>query len=143
MTNNKAIELLDNLLGMIEDNHGNDYDKAIHMAIDALTADMDDSISRQAAIDAAWFLHPDDRDALRNTLKELPPAQPKSQWIPCSDQKKLPKEKDGRVLITLDGEVTTAIYSEFSKTWYIGDMCGVSDRVPTAWMPRPKPYRSK
>ena len=37
---------------------------------------MDDLISRQAAIDAAWFLHPDDRDALRDTLKELPSAQP-------------------------------------------------------------------
>lgn len=38
MTNNKAIELLDNLLGVVEDNHGSDYDKAIHMAIDALKA---------------------------------------------------------------------------------------------------------
>ena len=74
-------------------------------------------------------------------LANLPSAQAEPQWILCS--KRLPKEKDGRVLITLDGEVTTAIYSEFSKTWYIGDMCGVSDRVPTAWMPRPKPYRSK
>jgi len=32
----EAIELLDNLLGMIEDNHGNDYDEALHMAISAL-----------------------------------------------------------------------------------------------------------
>lgn len=36
MTTDKAIDLLDNLLGVIEDNHGSDYDKAIHMAIDAL-----------------------------------------------------------------------------------------------------------
>ena len=36
MTTNEAIDLLDNLLGVIEDNHGSDYDKAIHMAIDAL-----------------------------------------------------------------------------------------------------------
>ena len=36
MTKDKAIELLDNLIGMVEDNHGSDYDKAIHMAIDAL-----------------------------------------------------------------------------------------------------------
>lgn len=36
MTNSEAIDLLDNLLGVIEDNHGSDYDKAIHMAIDAL-----------------------------------------------------------------------------------------------------------
>ena len=36
MTKDKAIELLDNLIGMVEDNHGSDYDAAIHMAIDAL-----------------------------------------------------------------------------------------------------------
>lgn len=39
MTKDKTIELLDNLIGMVEDNHGNDYDKAIHMAIDALKAE--------------------------------------------------------------------------------------------------------
>ena len=38
MTKDKAIELLDNLIGMVEDNHGSDYDAAIHMAIDALKA---------------------------------------------------------------------------------------------------------
>ena len=37
MTNQEAIDLLDNLIGMIEDNHGSDYDSAIRMAIDALT----------------------------------------------------------------------------------------------------------
>ena len=36
MTKDKAIELLDCLLGMIDDNQGNDYDEAFHMAIDAL-----------------------------------------------------------------------------------------------------------
>ena len=36
MTKEKAIELLDNLIGMIEDNHGADYDTALHMAIKAL-----------------------------------------------------------------------------------------------------------
>ena len=36
MTNQEAIDLLDNLIGMIEDNHGSDYDSAIRMAIDAL-----------------------------------------------------------------------------------------------------------
>lgn len=35
--NQEAIDLLDNLIGMIEDNHGSDYDSAIRMAIDALT----------------------------------------------------------------------------------------------------------
>lgn len=36
MTNQESIDLLDNLIGMIEDNHGSDYDSAIRMAIDAL-----------------------------------------------------------------------------------------------------------
>ena len=36
MTNQEAIDLLDNLIGMIEDNHGSNYDSAIRMAIDAL-----------------------------------------------------------------------------------------------------------
>ena len=36
MTRDEAINLLDNLLGMVEDNHGSNYDMAIHMAIDAL-----------------------------------------------------------------------------------------------------------
>ena len=36
MTNQEAIDLLDNLIGMIEDNHGSDYDNAIRMAINAL-----------------------------------------------------------------------------------------------------------
>lgn len=38
MTNEEAIELLEDLDGAIEDNHGRDYDKAFHMAIDALSA---------------------------------------------------------------------------------------------------------
>ena len=124
---------------------------------------MDDLISRQGAIDEVheaiyefFDICDDDEEspitykdeklleinkAITTRIKQFPSAQPEPKWIPCSER--LPKEEDGRVLITLDGEVTTATYSEFSKTWYIGDMCGVSDRVPTAWMPRPKPYRSK
>lgn len=36
MTNKEAINLLDNLKGMIDDNQGNDYDQAFRMAIKAL-----------------------------------------------------------------------------------------------------------
>jgi len=32
----EAIDLLDNLIGMVEDNHSSDYDKAIKMGIEAL-----------------------------------------------------------------------------------------------------------
>ena len=36
MTKEEAINLLDNLIGMIEDNHNSDYDTAFKMAIKAL-----------------------------------------------------------------------------------------------------------
>ncbi len=36
MTREEAIDLLDNLIGMVEDNHNSDYDTALQMAIKAL-----------------------------------------------------------------------------------------------------------
>lgn len=36
MDKEQAIDLLDNLIGMVEDNQENDYDTALRMAIDAL-----------------------------------------------------------------------------------------------------------
>lgn len=52
MNIDKAIDLLDNLIGMVEDNQDNDYDAAFRMAINALRAQADfDTISRKAAID--------------------------------------------------------------------------------------------
>lgn len=65
-------------------------------------------------------------------------------WIPCTER--LPKEEDGRVLICYDsshyGErVKTGIYSEFSKRWYKGDLCGVGGDDPVAWMPLPEPIK--
>lgn len=39
MTNEEAINLLDNLIGMIEDNQNSDYDQALHMGINSLKAE--------------------------------------------------------------------------------------------------------
>lgn len=36
MNEQEAINLLDNLVGMVEDNHNSDYDKALKMGIEAL-----------------------------------------------------------------------------------------------------------
>ena len=36
MTRDAAKDLLDNLIGMVEDNHGADYDSALRMGVDAL-----------------------------------------------------------------------------------------------------------
>ena len=38
----RAIDLLDTLIGMVEDNQGNDYDDALHTAIRSLEAWDDD-----------------------------------------------------------------------------------------------------
>ena len=73
MDKQTAIDLLDNLLGMVEDNHESDYDTAIKMGIDAIKAlpsvhpestmgqlhaddqsTKTDVISRRAAINAMW-----------------------------------------------------------------------------------------
>lgn len=47
----EAADLLDNLVGMVEDSHGADYDTALRMGIEALM-ESGDIIYRQAAIDA-------------------------------------------------------------------------------------------
>lgn len=50
MTREDAIELLDDLIGFIEDNQGRDYDKAFRMAIESLSAEPSgDLISRAEA----------------------------------------------------------------------------------------------
>ena len=74
-------------------------------------------------------------------LKALPPVTPTQSWIPVSER--LPKESDGVVLIMVNGEVNTGRYSEFSNTWYKGDMRGVGGDDPIAWQPLPKPYDEK
>ena len=51
MTREEAIELLDNLIGMLTDNHESDYDTALKMAIKALEQEpCEDCISRHAVL---------------------------------------------------------------------------------------------
>lgn len=60
-------------------------------------------------------------------------------WISCSER--LPEEKDGTVIICCeDGMVITGTYSEFSHTWYKGEMCGIGGSNVIAWQPLPEPY---
>lgn len=73
--------------------------------------------------------------------REASNALEQQSWIPVSER--LPKESDGAVLITVNGEVNTGRYSEFSNTWYKGDMRGVGGDDPIAWQPLPKPYEEK
>ena len=95
MTSAAAIDLLDNLIGMVDDNQGSDYDSALHMAIDALKTQAErteertethacDLISRQAAIDAFkpyadYESNRTNADWVRRielVLHDLPSAQP-------------------------------------------------------------------
>lgn len=101
-----------------------------------------DTISRQAAIDAMCNACSDwcDEGVCKkvSAIGNLPSAQ---QWIPVSER--LPKESDGKVLITVSGEVETGKYSEFSKTWFIGILNGVGGDAPIAWMPLPEPWKGE
>lgn len=80
----EAADLLDNLIGMVEDSGGRDYDTALNMGVEALTSKPTDCISRQAAKNAV-------RDELKrnptmairtmNAIDNLPSAQPERGYI--------------------------------------------------------------
>lgn len=54
----KAIDLLDNLLGMVEDNQDNDYDKALKMGIESLRREPStDAVSRKSMLEYQQYLH--------------------------------------------------------------------------------------
>lgn len=123
MTKEKAIEILENgawwdLFIPITTIEGRKLDIELHEALDIAIA------------------------ALRNG------------WISVEDR--LPEEGDGTVLVCFpdiepynlkehfvnakhDTRVKTAVYSEYSGTWIIGDMGGVSNIQPTHWQPLPEP----
>ena len=115
MDKQTAIDLLDNLLGMVEDNHESDYDTAIKMGIDALQYNAPNALSaldcveRQATIDAVLFgityakainkstgevteLFQESNKELTKAadrIKELPSVQPqrmRGKWIRGEDQ---------------------------------------------------------
>lgn len=111
---------------------------------------MDDSIYRQAAIDAIFGRS---HDIIKARLKNLPSVQPE-QWIPCSER--LP-ETNGRYLVTRGLKACNAIwnrvyiinYSDLmglkaEKIWWDGNV-GKSDfqkiEDVIAWKPLEKPYK--
>lgn len=67
MTIEEAIDLLDNLIGMVDDNHDSDYDTAIKMAIKALEQKpCDDTVSRGVFEQVMW-----ERDTAIEQLRKL------------------------------------------------------------------------
>ena len=122
---------------------------------------MDDLISRQAAIDALWkalyeyedktekqFQESEDLDVGdwilhrifvqnmsdidRQTILNLPSAQPEQRWIPCSER--LPEERGFYLTTTKDKAVYCDYWNEdnFDRT-----------EMVIAWMPLPEPYREE
>ena len=77
MTKKEAIDLLDNLIGFVEDNHGSDYDEALKIAIKTLEQELcEDAISRQAVINSFknWLNDNKDPRSFEEVVKEMPSA---------------------------------------------------------------------
>lgn len=121
----------------------------------------EDMIYRHAAIDALWkalfeyedktekqFLESDELDLSdwmihrifvqnmsdidRETILNLPSAQPEQQWMPCSE--KLPEE-DGLYLVTTSkGQVQAHVFSHNGNSEEYWMRCN------KAWMPMPEAY---
>lgn len=75
----KAIDLLDNLIGMVEDNQDNDYDKALRMGIESLRkepiSDWHDVQSNEMTLEQS-------RQAVRDLMEKLAECLRKE---PCED----------------------------------------------------------
>ena len=112
---------------------------------------MSDLIDRQAAIDAveesrrlnhhqdgkAACAHEYEHRHFLKLLRDLPPAQPKQRWIPCSER--LPEYGKTVLWCNDKGSIfTTAITYMNGDSWAVGKRhrrCQV-----VAWMPLPEPY---
>lgn len=105
----------------------------------------DDTVNRQAAIDAAMKEVSDKRTydfnagATRaaNNIKTLPSAQPEHRWVPCSER--LPEE-DAEVLVYLFDRPSPYIAWINDCCWFTEDFQVEKDNYPIAWMPLPEPY---
>ena len=89
MTREEAIDLLDNLIGMVEDNHNSDYDTALQMGIKALEQEpCDDCISRDMALEkmadyvaSGYADSAKDFEEYSRIICQLPPVTPKSESV--------------------------------------------------------------
>lgn len=108
---------------------------------------MDDTVSRQEAIDAASRGCLELRGIFKNVKEEieaLSPAQPEQRWIPCSER--LPEE-NGQYLITVKYKHEDGyddIYTEHGA-WYFDRFyfshCREVERSVLAWCELPEPYK--
>ena len=85
----KAIDLLDNLIGMVEDNQDNDYDFALKMGIESLRQEPSaDCVSRKA-IDQNIYDFAESNGLsyanMKNYILDVPSVTPTQRWIPVSE----------------------------------------------------------
>ena len=121
MTREEAIDLLDNLIGMIEDNHNSDYDKALKMAIKSLEQEpCEDAISRQAVLDGIdTYINKTQSTGTQDdfysfaelVVKELPSVTPQEPFInkPCVASQVCHEDKV-KVLEKIRAEIDKARY---------------------------------
>ena len=156
MTNEEAIDLLDNLLGMIDDSQGNDYDAAFKLGIKALAIiqPCEDVISREHLLSeieklkqSPWYndkrgngfeylIHEAVETVCDLCIKQEPSVQPINRWIPVSE--KLPENRNQEVLISLEWGIDIGKYSD--GEWHSEWINHYDDGNVLAWMPLPKPY---
>ena len=120
---------------------------------------MDDTISRQAAIEGAKELfalgdcHCDEHSIV-GMLNSLPSAQPEQRWIPCSER--MPEEKDAGILkkfgtskrsdyvlatVEVKTERMTVTACTYDGVWDWKMKYAFPDYEVAAWMPLPEPYK--
>ena len=127
-----------NELGVIVDTKAEELDSSAQPATNCseIPNGSDDTISRQAAIDALDCIN-----GAEEVLRALPSVQPEPKWIPCSER--LPERADNVIICYKAGDytlVSTGRYLYKFKMWYVDVVGDLKDGV-TAWMPLPEPYR--
>ena len=134
---------------------------------DIYVGECEDTISRQAAIDALGYCQTylfDSRDDdkkisledAKYVIEQLPSAQPEQRWIPCSER--LPEEKDAKILkklginmrsdyvlatVEVKGERMTILSHTFDGVWQWDKKYAFPDYNVIAWMPLPEPYKEE
>lgn len=120
------------LLDLYGDYIGDNGEPKYHVPLEVVRQNIKDAPSAEAVHIEAYRELYEKYVSLKHELAD-------EKWVPCSEQ--LPSEKDGEVLVTKCDEVRIATYSEFSDTWYVGEMCAVGGEDPIAWKPKPTPYK--
>ena len=114
MTKVEAKDLLDNLIGMVEDSHNADYDTALKMGIDALEEQKTGHKTCYKMCDR-WM----------------------NKWIPCSER--LPND-DGWYLCTIKNDAETRV----AQIQYFEDIKWKAHGWQViAWMDEPEPYKAE